>query len=195
MKLKRTVLAGGAPVFGVDSSMQVAQGGFNLDLTGLIAGAVVPAGSVLGYDEATRIAQVLKAATVLEAVADGGKAIKVAKGHLFKAGDFVSANGKSTAIVSVDTSNANYDVLNITNEIDAIAVSAALMAGKAEVAANAALFVEPKGLLWNAVTVPADDYVFVDVVISHKNVYARRIPAVSDAVKAKLPNIIFSQSY
>ena len=88
MKLKKKTLAGEIPVFGHDKAIQMAQGGFNLDLEGLSAGAVVLAGTPLGYDEATRKAEVVKTAKVVEAAGSDATDYKVAKGHHFAVGDF-----------------------------------------------------------------------------------------------------------
>ncbi|WP_430827288.1 hypothetical protein [Chryseobacterium indologenes] len=49
----------------------------------------------------------------------------------------------------------------------------------------------PKGLLYEDVVI--DDNTSVDIVL-RGTVYARRIPALTDALKAKMPQIIFSQS-
>lgn len=49
-----------------------------------------------------------------------------------------------------------------------------------------------KGLLYEDVTVAQDAPI---TVVIRGTVYARRIPAVSNTIKAKIPNIIFSQSY
>ena len=49
---------GGVPIF--QQLPENAQGGFVLDTTGLTTGAVVPAGTVMGFDESTRLAKVLK---------------------------------------------------------------------------------------------------------------------------------------
>lgn len=195
MKLKRTLLSGTIPVFGHDKAMQLAQGGFNLDLTGLAAGATVPAASVLGYDEATRVAKLLKTAKVIEAVASNGVNIKVAKGHLLQNGDILTSGGAAKAVTGINKDNAAYDVVTVSATLGAIPEAGTVYAAAADVADGAAFAVGPRGLLWNSVVVPADDYVFVDVVIRHANVYQRRIPAVTDSIKAKLPNIIFSQSF
>jgi|GEM_PF-604846 len=190
--LKRTKYGSGIPVFQIDDAAKSTQGGFNLDTTGLTAGAIVPQGAVFGFDEATRVAKILKGATLVEALGATGKSVKVAKGHLFAKDDFIMANGISTKITAINTSNANYDTLTTTADLTATPEGAALVAGKAEAGSNGVLAVEPKGLLYNEVKVGTD----LDVTILERGtVYARRIPAVTDEVKAKLPNIIFSQSY
>lgn len=194
MKIKRTELAGEIPVFQHDKGHHHAQGGFNLSLTGLTAGAKVQAGSVLGFDEATRVATLIKSATVVEAANSSATAYKVAKGHGFIVGDFIGNGGNSKDITAIDTSNADYDVITPSATLGAAAEGANLFQAKAASASAAAPIVTPKGLLYKSVIVPADDYVFVDVVL-RGTVYARRIPGVADVIKAELPNIIFSQSF
>lgn len=194
MKLTKTELTGEIPVFQHDKAYHLSQGGFNLDLTGLVAGVKVPAGSVLGFDEATRVAQVLKTATVVEVAASDAVAYKVAKGGLFKVGDILGNGGVSKAITAIDTSNASYDLLTVSATIGAAAEGAILFASAAAAASNALLAVTPKGLLEMSQVVPTDDYVYVNVVL-RGTVYERRIPGVPASVKTTLSNIIFSQSF
>lgn len=194
MKLQKTELSGSIPVWQHDKASHHAQGGFNLDTTGLTAGTIVPAGSAVGYDEATRVATLIKSATLVEALEATGKAVKVAKGHLFIAGDFIIANGKSTKINTINTSNADYDVLNVVADLGVTAEGTVLLQGAAEAGSNAVLITEPKGLTYLSVKVPADDVVLVDVRL-RGTIYARRAPALTQAVKDKLPRIIFSDSF
>lgn len=194
MKLTKTELTGEIPVFQHDKAYHLAQGGFNLDLTGLVAGAKVSTGSVLGFDEATRVAQVLKTATVVEIAGAAAVAYKVAKGGLFKVGDILGNGGVSKDITAIDTSNASYDLLTVSATIGAAAEGAILFASAAAVASNAVLAVTPRGLLEMSQVVPTDDYVQVNAVL-RCTVYERRIPGVPAAVKTALPNINFSQSF
>lgn len=80
------------------------------------------------------ICHVVKYAEVVAEVAAAGKAINVAKGHNFKAGDFVmsATGGKAYAITSVTASNKEYDVINIGTAIGAVSKGAFLMEAKAE---------------------------------------------------------------
>lgn len=194
-QLKRTFYGSGVPVFQIDDAMKTVQGGFTLDDTGLTQGSYVPRGTVISFDEATGVAKVLKSATLVEALGATGKAIKVGKGSLFAVGDFVSANGVSTKINSINTNDPSFDVLNVVADLGVTPEGAALVAGKAEAAEDAELAVpitkDTGGLLYLEIKVGED----LDVtVLSRGTVYARRIPAVSDAVKATLSNIFFSQS-
>jgi len=57
LTVTREKSTGGVPIFQQDP--QNAQGGFALDTTGLTTGALVPAGTVMGFDESTRKAWIL----------------------------------------------------------------------------------------------------------------------------------------
>lgn len=57
----KTTVSAGVPVF--QSVVEVAQGGFSLDATGLTAGATLAAGTAIIVDEATRKATVVDADT------------------------------------------------------------------------------------------------------------------------------------
>lgn len=66
---KRTTSTGDIPVFqGSGGDIQLAQGGFTLDTTGLTAGDVVKAGTPMSFDEETRIATVLAEANYANAM-------------------------------------------------------------------------------------------------------------------------------
>lgn len=201
-QLKRTHYGSGVPVFQIDDAMKTVQSGFTLDDSNLTQGSYVPRGTVISFDEATGSAKVLKSATLVEALGATGKAAKVAKGHLFNVNDFVSANGVSTKINSINTSDPSFDVLNVVADLGVTPEGAALVAGKAEANENAEVPTDVElavpitkdtaGLLYLEIKVGED----LDVtVLSRGTVYARRIPAVTDAVKATLSNIFFSQSH
>ena len=86
---------------------------------------------------------VVKTAKVIEAVADAGKVIKVAKNHLFAVGDFVTSGGgfaaASDKIASIDKSNADFDAITIAATIGAIAKDAILVAATAKATAGSAV--------------------------------------------------------
>jgi len=195
MKIKRTSIGGDIPVFPYDKGSHMALAGFNLDTTGLATGDIVPAGAVLGFDEQLRKAYLVKGAKVVEALAVDGTAVKVEKGHLFKANEFVVNDaGIAAKINSIDTSNALYDVLNTATALGVMAEGAALSSAKAAATEDGELLYEPKGLNNSTIKIDVDDANLVDVRI-RTTVYARRIPAVVKAVEKALPNIFFSQSF
>ena len=70
----------------------------------LIPGTILKEGTAIGLG-ADGLYHVVKTAKVTEAVGSSGTSIKVAKGHHFKAGDYVMSalNGKAYAITAIDT--------------------------------------------------------------------------------------------
>ena len=112
LTVTREVSAGGVPVFQVNHTNAI--GGFTLDTTGLTAGALVPAGTVMGIDEANRKAKVLKVAEITENAIASVTAFKVKKGHLFIVGDYIAKTVGGTAypITVIDTINAGYDIIS-----------------------------------------------------------------------------------
>jgi len=192
-EIKKETVIGGAPVFQRD--YENAQGGFTLDTTGLDAGAEVPEGSIMGYDEDTRKAKVLKVAKVHENAADDATTIKVAKGHLLIVGSIVAktVGGAARAVSAIDKSNANYDVVTVDATLGvALSAGDVLFESSASGDTAAALKVEPKGLLYQSAKAEVNTPVSVCI---RATVYERRIPVVPVAVKSLLPNIIFSKSY
>lgn len=190
-----TTVSGGIPIF--QQAYENAQGGFALDKTGLTDGNIIPAGTVMGYDEATRKAKPLKVAKLYADAANDAVTYQVEKWHLFAVGDYLAAvvGGKAYAITAIDTSNAAYDVLTVGTTLGVVLTAAngvALFQSSATGAAVAALNVTPRGLLYAEVTVA--DNVTVSVTV-RGTVYERRIPVVHSAAKTALPTIIFSQSY
>ena len=105
---------GGVPVF-QNGVLEVAQGGFTLDTTGLAAGALVPEGTAMAFDEATRKAKPLRVATVQANAANDATDIKIKKGHLLVVGAVIGAviGGAAYAITAIDTTNADYDLITV----------------------------------------------------------------------------------
>lgn len=90
-------------------------GGGVLDVTELDAtknGGYLLKGAPLYLDYATKMAHVVKGATVIA----GGTttAPRVNKNHLFKVGDFGYVSGDAVTVSSIDTSNAAYDVITFS---------------------------------------------------------------------------------
>jgi len=84
----------------------------NLATAGIPEGVDVPQGTLLDVNLETREASIVKNAMV---VAGGTtSAPRVAKGHFFQAGDFVFVTGDAVAVSSVNTTNADYDVLTLS---------------------------------------------------------------------------------
>ena len=190
--LSREKSTGGVPIF--QQVPENAQGGFVLDTTGLTAGLLVPAGTVMGADATTRLAKVLKVAKVQANAGNTAVDIRVEKGHLFIVGDYLAAvvGGKAYAITAIDPAAAAYDVLTVGTTL-AVALTAgdALFQSSATGAAAAVYATPATGLLYQGVYVGANEALSVAI---RATVYARRIPVVTAEIKALLPNIIFSNS-
>lgn len=163
------------------------QGGFALDETTVAAGTLLPAGTLIGFDESTRRAKVGKVATLQASATNTATTYRVLKGSLLKVGDtFTAAGGTPRAITAFDTSNSAYDEITVGTTL-----GVALNAGDA-VYINDAGFTNPVGLLFLPVEVqPGAD---VSVLVRGM-VYARRIQPIPASLQAKMPGIIFSQSY
>ena len=91
-------------------------------------GSVVYRGVLVEVNFSEMSAAVIKIATVL----NGGTTSKprIAKGHLFAAGDVIAMVGKedkSVSISSIDTANADYDVLNLSAAITGLASGKAIV--------------------------------------------------------------------
>jgi hypothetical protein len=191
--LKKTSTNAEIPVF--QKEIEVAQGGFILDTSNIPAGATVPAGSVLNFNESTRVAKVVKTATVHGTAGGSATEYQVKKNHIFAVGDNVgkTVGGAAHAITAINTSNAEYDVLTVGTTIGAAAEFDVLIQSSATGASAAALPLTPKGLLRSSLDVVAGFSHEVGAVI-RGSVYARRIPGANANIKALLPLINFSES-
>lgn len=192
---KRTLTTSDVPVFQGDGrDVQIAQGGFLLDITGLPTAAIIKAGSVMTFDESTRVAKVLPAAKVIEDAGSTATQYKVNKGSLFQVGDpiFFRNGGKAYAITSIDVSgNSTYDTITVGTSIGAVSSGGTIFKSTASGATAGAFSVTPKGLLWADAKAEAGESVSVAI---RATVYARRVPY-SAAIEAALPHIIYSQSF
>lgn len=190
---KRTDSTGDIPVFqGTGKDIQLAQGGFYLEKSGLPDGTIVKAGTPMVFNEATRKATVLVTGVVVEAAAADATTYKVAKGHSFKVGDNFAAKPSAAAypITGIDTSNADYDTITVGTTIGAINANSMVFASTETGASNSS-FGGVNGLLYQDRKIEAG--VSCSVVI-RGTVYARRVPY-STELAAALPHIIYSQSF
>lgn len=129
-------------LYAVDSGYR-SQGGFNLDIEGLPAGAHVPVLCPLLIDYKNRKAYVVNNLKVVEAAAAAATLIKIQKGSFAKAGKFVLPNGVVVTVSAVDISEEAYDALTVSALSEAIAAGAVLSEAEAvkltaKVFANAA---------------------------------------------------------
>ncbi len=194
LTLKKEVSSGRIPVF--QKEFEVAQSGYNLDISDLPVDEIVPVGTPISCSDVTRKATVLKSAVLLENEADNETEYKVLKGHFLKVGEDVGAviGGAAYAITAIDTSNSGYDVVTLGTTLGvALNAGDVLVKSSANGANACALHVVPTGLI-------LDDAKIQENVscasVLRGTVYARRIAnGVHSAVKTALNLIVFSDSY
>ena len=86
-------------------------GGVSLDKTRIPATLLyVEAGSPVNVNKTTRVAELIKTAVTVASSASGD-AVRVEKGHLFAAADVITDGYVVSAITSITTSNADYDII------------------------------------------------------------------------------------
>lgn len=190
MQIKKEYATSGVPIW-QSKNTQVAQGGFLLDDSAYATeGTVVPAGIPIGFDEATRKAKVCKFGIAQADATDAATTYKVEKGHNLAVGMTVisgaAAAGKE--ITAIDTESEDYDELTLEATLG-VAIAKGDTIQVADDGYN-----KLKGLLYSAAVVNSNGVADIAVVL-RGTVYERRIMALSAAVKAKLPHIIFSQSF
>lgn len=186
-QLVKESVASGIPVF--QAIHETAQGGFSLQETVLAAATTVNAGTVIGFDETTRVAKVAKYAVNKNASSTSDTTYEVYKGSNVAVGMSVKVEGGTAqAITVVDTTTSGlHDIITVGTTLSASAV-----------AVGAAIFVDDdgyrkaKGLLKNEAKVQAGEDV---AVVIRGTVYENRIAPVPDVIKALVPTIIFSKSF
>lgn len=191
---KRTYGTGSIPVFqGIGKDIQIAQGGFLLDTTGLTAGVIIPAGTPLVFDETNRTAVVMTTAVIQANAASNATTYRVNKGSRLKVGDnfALTAGAAAYPITTIDTTNADYDAITLGTTVGAATAGQFVFASTAT-GASAAAFPAINGLLYNETVV--DSGTSVSAVI-RGTVYARRVPySAGLAALPGLDDIIYSQS-
>jgi hypothetical protein len=196
MGYTKKVGVGSAPVFqGTAKDIQLAQGGFRLIITGLIVGAIIPAGTPMVFDEALRTATPLSVGVIFENAGGAATNYKVNKGSRLKVGDNFAAvaAGKAYPISAIDTSNAGYDLVTVPTPIGALNVGDFVFASSTT-GTNNSSFGGVNSLLYADTVV--EEKTSVSAVI-RATVYARRVPysqGLEAALKATSSQIIYSQS-
>lgn len=192
----RAVGVNSIPVWqGTGKDIQLVQGGFLLVDPLLPADTVIPAGTPMVFNEATRTASMLSAG-ILQANAGGADTVyRVQKGGTLKVGQNFATGavgGKAYPITAIDTSNAAYDSITVGTSIGAATAGDLLYASTAT-GATASALPAVNGLLYaDTIAGPNTD---VSIVI-RGTIYARRAPVNNAALQAltALDDIIFSQS-
>lgn len=184
--ITKSTLNSGIPIF--QKIIETAQGGFTLSEPTLAAGTTVPAGTVIGYDETTRLAVVAKFGVLQANALNSDTTYKVLKGSNLVVGMSVNLpGGTARAITAIDTSNTAYDTFTVGTTIG-IAANAGIGAFVSDAGYNAGL----KGLLMHDHDVATGEDI---AVVIRGTVYANRIASVPASIQALIPTIIFSKSF
>lgn len=190
---------------GVDSQevfqkiLEVPTGGFALVNSELVQTGI-DAGCPLYINEATRLAYVVKTATLQADAANDATTYKLNKGHNFKVGDYVAfaVGGTAYAITAIDTTtSADYDEITVgtTLGVGYTAADGDVMFESGATGATAAAYkYTTNALLKNYTKVGVNESCSAVV---RGTVYSNRLPyAISTAMKTALTDrIIFSLSY
>jgi hypothetical protein len=195
--ISRTYYSNSNPIWqGTNNDIQLLQGGCTLVVTGLTVGSVVSAGSLLVYNEATRLATVLHSGKAYALAGASAVAYQVEKGHSFVVGDnFASGaiGGKAFPITIIDTSNVDYDTITVGTTIGAVAAGDTFYASTAT-GATASALPAINARLYDDVQVATGKTVSP---VIRGTVYARRVPnnaSIEAALKTNGAYIIHSQS-
>lgn len=190
MQIKKEYIPSGIPIW-QSKNTQVAQGGFTLnDAAFATENLVVPAGIPIGFDESTRVATVGKFAVAQATATDSATSYKVLKGHKLAVGMEITSGAAAAAqaITEIDTDEDGYDLVKVEATL-----GVAIAVGDSIYVADAG-YTKLKGLLYEDAVIDSNGVADISVVL-RGTVYARRIVPVPATVQAKLPLIIFSQSY
>ena len=197
MGITREVGSDSIPVWqGTDKDIQLAQGGFLLSATGLADKSLIPAGTPVVFNEATRTAAILGTAVAQANAGATDVTYRVLKGSTLKVGDnFASGatGGKAYPITAIDTSNVDYDTVTVGTTIGAVTAGDLLYASTAT-GATASALPAVNGLLYADTLSGAGEDVSV---VIRGTPYARRVPysaAIAAALKTNGAYIIYSQS-
>lgn len=186
----RTDGIGTSVVVWQSKNTQVAQGGFTLDDDNFAALDIIPVGAPIGFDEATRLAKVGKVGIAQAAAGNTDVTYKVLKGSLLKVGMEISSGASATprAITEIDTTDGAFDLLTVATTMG-VTVAVGI-----DIFVDDIGYTAPKGLLYSNVEIGANLLAEITVGV-RGTVYARRIAPISVVSKAKLPLIIFSESF
>lgn len=172
-------------------------GGGTLDKTGFTDGEILKAGSLVKFDESTRLVTILKTAKIVENAAGGATSYKISKGSKLVVTDAVAAvvGGLSYAITAINTSNADYDTITVGTSLGALNAGDVIFNSATTGPTAGALKVKVNGILRNDVEVKSN--VTLMPVVQTGKVYNRRLPhPAPQAVKDDLKGlIIFSEQF
>ena len=222
MKFRKKFFGGTRPIYTGSPAIGVV-GGFTLDKSkiNIPVGAIIPAGSLAQYDEATRKSVVLKASRVMAIDVSDAKKISLESNEfvtpIFVVGDSVLANEATgnfedaPTIVKVTDDSKGF-VVELSAAIASLKVGDALFQVVAGVAASEgkapAVFLTdaPQGLSVKSgnplgtEVLPDETTLDVSVDSKYGMYYERRIPPIPASLKNGIllktnPNIKFTQSF
>jgi hypothetical protein len=205
MGFTRTFAGQSIPVWQRDKALELVQGGFVLQGT-FIGGTIIPAGTPLVFNEATRTATLLHTAVVYANASNTATAYQINKNSNLIVGDYLAVvpGGAAEAITAIDTSNPLYDSVTVGTTLGVAVTAGEFAFASTATGASAAALPAINGLLYEETQVPANiinsedtvqgSYIPACSVVIRGTVYARRVPY-STALAALLPHIIYSQSY
>lgn len=115
MNITSETLGGRNVIF--DYVLEDIPGGLSLDKTRIPSALkYMAAGTLLNVNKSTRVAEIIKTAVCVADSADGDN-VRVAKGHLFAAGDYVTDGYVVAAITSITTTEDDYDILVVATTL------------------------------------------------------------------------------
>lgn len=195
---QRTTNTNSIPLWeGLNKDIQLAQGGFALNSTGLALGSVIPAGTPLIFDEAARTASIAGGGTLQANATNVATQYRLLKNSTVKIGDYLAATvgGAAYAITAIDTTNAAYDLATVGTTLGvALTAGTGLFISTATGAGAGAFPTGVNGLLYDEKVI---DYSVKSVTaVIRGTCYLRRLPSytVGLAAQTGLKNIIFSNS-
>ena len=111
-------------LYRVDTGYRMS-GGFNLSIQGLTAGNYIPPLAPISVDMATRTATLLKRVRVVES-GSSAKKLKVSKYAQLSEGMFLSNGTATLTVVSVDTSDKDFDLITAKADTSAFTLGSIL---------------------------------------------------------------------
>lgn len=123
LNLKKTVMAGGTVVW--KKILEVFDGGFTLETDGFVDGTVLPEGSLLKINEATRKATPVK--TGVTGKTGTAKNLYVVQGHHFQVGDYIVADGATAVAIKSISPTGELDHIVTATGIGATATGAIVL--------------------------------------------------------------------
>ncbi len=199
-------IGGGVPIWLNPKDLQRVTGGFNITNVPA-ARCLIPGGTPITYDEATRLANICFRFELYADAAHDDTVYQIVKdntkyGTLAKVGMNIMAmpatlatDGAAYAITEIDTSNADYDTITLGTTIG-VGYSAGDVLAEADSAhaSTAVLLYTAKALTGRDLLVEDDNLTYSATGVYFGAIYNRRIRKIAAIERAALPQIKFSES-